>query len=312
MRIVRKNCSILLILPVITVLLAVSGCADSAEPGIVFLPVVKAPQVGSVIAGLKLNTVFKDQEKLLLRNDRHTVTMNAGKQCCYIDTVPVFLNEPVIFADNQWQISSVTAETFLDPILNDRLPVIRTILIDPGHGGRDTGAISVKNDFEKDLNLLLAEAVGEELKKAGYTVYFTRSDDTFLSLDRRPELIVEYNADLFISIHHNSAANINASGHEVYILKEETPEENRLIAESAGVAFAIEYSLAREMKSTVRGVKTGRFKVLRLARCPAILIETAFLSNSTDAVLAADENYRKAFAGAVAKALGAPAGISQQ
>ncbi|MGL6184605.1 MAG: N-acetylmuramoyl-L-alanine amidase [Clostridium chrysemydis] len=148
------------------------------------------------------------------------------------------------------------------------------IVIDPGHGGKDPGAIS-NGLREKDINLKISKALKEELLRDGFTVKLTREDDTFLSLKERSDIGNSFKGDLFISIHCNSSLNADASGTEVFIYNLKNRETKDL-----GERIALEISKSLNLKN--RGVKEGNFAVLRCTKMKAILIETAFLSNKKD------------------------------
>ena len=95
---------------------------------------------------------------------------------------------------------------------------IKTIVVDPGHGGKDPGAISPTGLEEKDINLNVAKYLEKELRKRGFKVILTRSRDTFLTLEERVSVAKKYNADLFVSVHANSNRAQYVSGIEVYYL----------------------------------------------------------------------------------------------
>lgn len=148
------------------------------------------------------------------------------------------------------------------------------IVIDPGHGGKDPGAIS-NGLKEKDINLKISKALKEELLRDGFTVKLTREDDRFLSLKERSDIGNSFKGDLFISIHCNSSLNTDASGTEVFIYNLKNRETKAL-----GERIALEISKSLNLKN--RGVKEGNFAVLRCTKMKAVLIETAFLSNRED------------------------------
>ena len=250
------------------------GCRNEPPP--------EPLKLGTEIAALKLKAVSCKDGVLVMRNRRHKLTLKANRSTAVIDGIPVALNAPVTLTDSGlWQADAFSAENILAPILADALPEFRTILLDPGHGGKDTGTVSPDGVKEKDLNLRMALLLAERLRKDGYTVHLTRSDDRYLTLDERPAMIEKVKADLFISIHHNSAANTKAEGHETFIFRSENSTDAALAAKSAALAFAVEKNLSALSPS--RGVKTGKFKVLRLATVPAILVEVGFLSNPDEA-----------------------------
>lgn len=145
-----------------------------------------------------------------------------------------------------------------------------TFVIDPGHGGNDPGAISFSGLNESDLNYDYALILKSELKKHGANVYLTRSKDEFVKLDDRVNFSNKHRADYFISIHCNSADNLNASGIEAYYYDNSTSMNlSRILCEI----------LSKELNRPNRGLKQGNYRVLIGQNCPATLLELGFISN---------------------------------
>lgn len=150
-----------------------------------------------------------------------------------------------------------------------------TIVIDPGHGGSDTGAISPHGLFEKNANLLQSEALRAELAARGYRVLMTRQDDVALVLNERPRLAHTGNADAFISIHHNApAANGNAPKARWSAVYSWNALGERLARPiSARLAGAFE----GEMDS--KGALHANFAVTRNPEIPSCLVEVDFITS---------------------------------
>jgi N-acetylmuramoyl-L-alanine amidase len=194
---------------------------------------------------------------------------------------------------------------------------ISRIVIDPGHGGRDTGTIGPHGLMEKDLCLDVALKLGHliEEKIQGAEVVYTRHDDTFIPLEDRTAIANEAKADLFISIHANSSHDHQARGVETYYLNFATSQEamevatrenalsqesvhdlqdlvkkiarNEKIEESKELATDIQDSLAHRLQLVSqnqknRGVKKAPFVVLIGANMPSVLSEISFISNPAD------------------------------
>jgi len=194
---------------------------------------------------------------------------------------------------------------------------ISRIVIDPGHGGHDTGTIGSHGLMEKDLCLDVALRLGRliEDKLPGAEVVYTRKDDTFIPLEQRTALANDVKADLFISIHANSSHNQTARGVETYYLNFATSEEsmevatrenalsqtslhdlqdiikkiarNEKIEESKELASEIQDSLTHRLQTVSqsqknRGVKKAPFVVLIGANMPSVLSEISFISNPND------------------------------
>jgi N-acetylmuramoyl-L-alanine amidase len=192
-----------------------------------------------------------------------------------------------------------------------------TIVIDPGHGGRDNGAISTSGLREKDLTLDLAQRLGSLLEqRLGAKVVYTRTTDDFVSLEKRVEIANDAQATLLISIHGNSSSYQNVRGVETYYFQNSqealvqasdanhpaAPSQNAATARSfaADVHEALLHGLNdKDQFTRNRGLKTAPFVVLREARMPAVLAEVAFISSSKDVQRLESSAYRDK----VAKAL---------
>ena len=205
---------------------------------------------------------------------------------------------------------------------------IGRIVIDPGHGGHDTGTIGPTGLMEKDLCLDVALRLGKIIQQRlpGADIIYTRSDDTFIPLEERTTIANEAKADLFISIHANSSQDHAARGVETYYLNlKGSPEamevaarenassdqgvhdlqdlvtkiaRNEKIDESKEFAEDIQDSLAKRMQRASRtvknrGVRKAPFVVLIGADMPSILTEISFLSNPADEKLLKQPEYRQ-------------------
>ena len=207
------------------------------------------------------------------------------------------------------------------------------IVIDPGHGGHDTGTIGPTGFMEKDLSLDVARRLGKLLEEQfGAEVIYTREDDTYVPLENRTALANEKQADLFLSIHANSSRKSAVRGIETFYLNvtndpealELASRENALaqtsvhelqdivrkitrnekLAESRELARGIQESLYKELRKQSReiksrGVKQAPFVVLIGANMPSVLAEVAFLSNREDEQLLKSPQGRQAVAEAL-------------
>lgn len=156
---------------------------------------------------------------------------------------------------------------------------ITTILLDPGHGGKDPGAVGKTGLMEKDVVLALAQeinslAAGDSLIE----IYLTRYADQLIPLNQRTRLSKHLNADLFVSLHCNHSNNPNAKGVEIFVANT-TLKEN--LATSIFLAQKISDLVVQEIGIKARGVKFQNFQVLRetINHSPSLLLEICFLSN---------------------------------
>ena len=152
---------------------------------------------------------------------------------------------------------------------------IRKVFIDPGHGGTDPGA-SGNGLYEKEVVLSISKKVRNILISKGFEVELSRSTDQYVSLSDRAAQANAWDADLFVSIHCNSATSSSANGTECYTYPTANTSTKSL---SKNMASA----LASKLALTNRGHKEANFAVLRLSNMPSILIETAFINNANDA-----------------------------
>ena len=179
----------------------------------------------------------------------------------------------------------------------------RTICIDPGHGGSDPGAISrAYGVSEKHVTLDICMKLAEILRAEGWNVVMTRTVDRDVSyagssdkeeLGARSGLANEQKADLFVSVHCNSAANASVGGTSIHWYK----------ADDYVLAKSLENDLLDATGRTHRGLIKDRFFVLAHTQMPAVLIETAFISNAKEGQLLADPNYRAQLARGIAAGL---------
>ncbi len=203
---------------------------------------------------------------------------------------------------------------------------VRRVVIDPGHGGRDYGAVGPTGLREKDVTLDISKRLGELLDDHGLEVVYTRTDDVFVALEDRTAIANQEKADLFISVHANAASRADRRGISTYYLdvtsdryamrlaarenatsKRSVGELQLILAdlatrhntdESARLAERIQENLVRtisEQHGEVRdlGVRYALFFVLLGARMPSVLVETSFISNPREERLLADEAYRE-------------------
>lgn len=164
------------------------------------------------------------------------------------------------------------------------------IVIDPGHGGSEPGAISKNGLQEKDINLDIAERI----KKLLPTVILTREDDVNVSLQERVAFASQVNADVFISIHNNSMPQgKTGAGTETYYFRED----------SLLLAQCVHQALISKLGLPDGGVRRRGFYVIKNSPCPSILIEGAYLSNLSEEALLTTEEFRQKIAEAVVEGL---------
>jgi len=214
---------------------------------------------------------------------------------------------------------------------------LRTVVIDPGHGGEESGAVGPSGLLEKDLTLEIARTLRDRLRRRlPVKVVLTRDDDSRLPLDTRSAIANQNKADLFISIHLNSYLGAEARGAETYFLSTEASDsraaetaelENAVgaggddealydlqlilwdlaqsyhLAASQRVANLIQEELNGALGLRDRGVKQAPFRVLMGAAMPAVLVELGFLSNPDEETKLRDPGYRADLVDALVRAI---------
>ncbi|MBQ3054268.1 MAG: N-acetylmuramoyl-L-alanine amidase [Clostridia bacterium] len=175
------------------------------------------------------------------------------------------------------------------------------IFIDPGHGGNDPGAIGICGTRECDVVLKIGLILRNLLEKAGCRVIMSREEDKTVSLSSRADMANRANADFFISIHCNGFANASARGTESYSY----PGNN--IGEK--VAEKITEEISGEFNIPNRGAKKENFAVLRLSKMPAVLVETAFITNQEEEKIMLEPGFSEKIADCICNAISGHFGI---
>jgi len=178
----------------------------------------------------------------------------------------------------------------------------KKILVDPGHGGPDSGAVGPNRSFEKDNNLAISLALRDILKQAGATVLLTRDKDispasdysVINDLQARVDLANKNNVDLFICIHNDSFTSPDAQGTSTFY-----SSDNPFNNESIQLANSIQNAIIDSIQIKNRGVKEGRLYVLGNTNMPAILLETAFISNPYEEARLQNPTFQKNVASAI-------------
>ena len=170
----------------------------------------------------------------------------------------------------------------------------KTICIDSGHGGKDSGAVN-GSKYEKTAALAIAKKVGAKLKEKGYNVKYTRTKDVYFSLDERCRMSNNWDADAFVSIHLNAATNKSATGIETWRYTN-VGKQTKTLAEN------VQAELIKATGAKDRGVKTSSsFYVLKHTKASAVLVECGFISNDKECAKLFSKNYQNTVANAIAE-----------
>ncbi|NUU63197.1 N-acetylmuramoyl-L-alanine amidase family protein [Paenibacillus agri] len=189
-----------------------------------------------------------------------------------------------------------TTDPVTPPVNNGR----KLVVLDAGHGAKDSGAVGVTGKYEKNFNLAVVLKAADLLKKENKVdVVLTRSDDTFIELKDRAALANNLKADLFISVHANSGASSSASGSETYYQRDA----------SKALANVMHKYLVQATGISDRGVRYGNFHVIRETKMPAVLLEVGYLSNKNDEALLFNDAFQSRVAAGIVSGINEYLGI---
>jgi len=169
----------------------------------------------------------------------------------------------------------------------------KTVVVDAGHGGRDSGAVRRFGPPEKAVALDVAQRLKRKLRESQFRTVMTRDADVFIPLEQRVEIGNRQSNSIFVSIHFNDSSRRAIRGFETYY---SSPY-------AAQLAQRIQQKLLTMPAAANRGVKTANFRVLRKAVYPSVLVECGFLSNRNEAGRAGSSGYRELLADKISEAI---------
>ena len=280
--------------------------------------------LAAIAAELGMERSWIEAEKeVRLQSQWTRMDFRLHKRFFELNGLPVYVGDPITFWRGDLYIAEKDYEQSLKPILlpqafPDR-PKLFRIVLDPGHGGHDSGAVNPSLKLrEEALALDLALRIKPKLEALGYQVLMTRSTDTFVKLSDRPAFANKNNADLFISIHFN-AGPASVRGIETYAITnpwqpstgrdslhssdKRTYSGNKLGPRGALFGYYVQRAMTEKTGAPDRGLKRARFDVLRNLEAPGVLIEGGFLSNATEGRNVGSSAYREKLAEAVVDAV---------
>ena len=273
------------------------------------------------------------QMRLIMRGDRGVVLSSGKRRIEFgknsrearIDGVKQWLSFPVLYFGGQYHVSRMDLAKTIDPLMRpEKIPGLKpvhTVVLDPGHGGHDRGAVN-RWGSEKNYNLDLSRRIRAHLQKAGLRVVITRSRDQFIPLEARPRMANNIgDGSVFVSVHFNAAATRNSlatgfevftltprgapNSHDSYLTRRSFSAERGHKSDHAShvLATSIQHAKLGMVPMFDRGVKRARFAVLRGSAVPGVLIEGGFMSNPRDARLLHTVVWRERLAKAVAEGI---------
>lgn len=229
----------------------------------------------------------------------------------------IYLGQPVALHAGVLHISEIDYQHTLKPLFFpqqfDPKPKLYHIVLDPGHGGNDSGAQNKELKLkEKHLAMDLTKRVQSRLEKLGYKVTLTRTTDDYVSLEDRPAFANRVNADLFLSLHFNAVGSSKVDGIETFILTppghastNASSADGRTYPGNADAPWSliaghhIQSSLIEKTGADDRGLKRARFAVLKPLNCPGVLIEGGFVTHPTEGRNIGSAAYRDKLADAI-------------
>ena len=254
-----------------------------------------------------------------LRSERRVVRAQGGTSEYSINGVRFFACYPLLTSGDDDMISAMDISKIIEPVLRPSriqgVQKIETVVLDPGHGGIDSGASSSWGT-EKSLTLDVALAARKELVRAGYRVEMTRVNDAAVSLEERVSFANRFPRAVFVSIHFNSST--GGAGLESYALAPEgVPSNassehhvsgtdgrcagNAVDGQNIALTAAIHAAVLSRFSIFDRGVRHARFHVLRNIKIPAVLLEGGFISDPTEGQRIATGYYRQQLGTAIAQ-----------
>lgn len=280
--------------------------------------------VESVKQFYRFTKLTRSGASIVLENSKLEMKLKVGGNECLMNNVKFIFSHPVAALGNKVYVSRIDLAKLVDPVLRPSFIKnagdFRTVILDPGHGGKDPGATNAYGT-EANYNLKLAGSVKTRLEAQGYKVLMTRESNRYLTLQERVNFAnaVKERA-IFISIHFNSGGRAAARGVETFTLsppgvshygRDFRMDDNQSQAgnahDSANIALATTVhgmALRHLGKNTLdRGIKRARFSVLSGVRHPAILLEGGFLSHPYEARLIESPAYQNALANGLVEAV---------
>ena len=259
----------------------------------------------------------REGQHLWFRSAQLVMRWTTGTDDIFINNVKFCLSFPVLERDGKLYVSRMDLSKLIDPIIKpshiQNATIFDTVVIDPGHGGEDSGAVGALGP-EKGYALDTAFRLKRKMEALGFKVVLTRSSDVFVTRPRRVEIANATPKSIFVSIHYNSFTS-SALGLETFALApqgtantDKSLKESDLVgrrgnerdSENIALATAVHANCLYRLRSVDRGVKRHRFDVLAGIQRPAILVEGGFVSNATEGARIHKPEFRELLAESIA------------
>ncbi len=329
----------LALLSILFIILFSGGCAErkvltslSRERGIPSYASKGVQEIGRFCSRHNLKYSFNTLDDIVrISSGNLDIKLLLSSTFFYVNGRILSLGRPPFYRNGKIFIPLELERIIVSPPEKISVPstlVVQTVVIDPGHGGKDPGAVSRWGLKEKDVNLRIAKYLKKELERRGFKVYLTRDRDVYLTLRQRVNFAKRHRADMFISIHVNANRSRRVKGFEVYYLSDryfDSESKALVMAENASLgfseksfpkdtrrivwdlicsennAFSLEFantvvSTFKSMGFYTRPPKGAPFYVLKYAYVPSVLVEVGYLTNRYEERLLRKSYYLKQIA----------------
>ena len=257
--------------------------------------------------------------KIQIETVKHPLEFVRGSREVVINGARSWLCFPLIEQNGKFLVSRTDVAKTIEPLVRPQrvhnVGKVQTVVLDPGHGGHDKGAVS-RYGNEKDFALDVARKLRPLLQAKGLRVVMTREGDYFVPLDVRAQIANAARDSIFVSIHFNATdRNPNATGFEIFSFTPRgapSTSDNAVApsslsmqagtlvdSQSLALSACVYHSLLGHIPEFDRGIKRARFAVLRQTKVPAVLIEGGFLTERGESRLIANKDWRTKLAGAI-------------
>lgn len=274
--------------------------------------------VEDVAVFYRLNAPLIEGTSFTMTGPGSAISGKSGGREVMIANVKYVLCFPIVAQNGRLFISAMDVTKIIEPVMRPgkiaHATAARTVVLDAGHGGHDAGACGPLA-IEKEATLDVVLRAKKLLQESGFQVRLTRTNDTFIPLEKRAAIANKYSNAIFVSVHFNKSKQVGGTGIETFALAPRgvpsMDEENLSYsdfvahpghardAENIALATAMHSSMLRNLRLVDRGIKRARFVVIRDVTIPGVLLEGGFVNHPVDSRQIARGAYRDSFARAI-------------
>lgn len=255
--------------------------------------------------------LIREDKSIQLISKHTSVKLTLHSQEVTINGIKFFLSEPIRLDQQRPCLSRLDLATLIDPVLRPSFiknaPVFNTVIIDPGHGGKDAGAAGL----EAQYTLMLAKQLENLLQKKGYRTVLTRNKNITMPLADRVKIANNHENAIMLSLHFNAGSR-QANGFETYVMSARIPKPTNQASIALATAVHSRCILHINQQASPkgepfhiadRGIRRARFNILSSCKHPTIYLEAGYLTHPKDAKLIKQEAFRSALAKAIAQGI---------